>query len=220
MKASQAYDKYLIKVEKNSVNDNISTDKGRFVKLYNEYQNRFVEYAYEKKNEDDYRYIQSLLTSTYIKPLLIESDHTLFKLPVDYFDLSNVSAMASKGQCVNKQLLLNEIKDFNVHLLISDDFYKPSFEYRESFYNLMSDAVKVYKSDFSVDSIDLSYYRYPKQVKLIFPDNPESGFDDSYELEFDDKVIDRVISASAGGFDLNESSERWQLHNLSSKTKL
>lgn len=221
MKASEAYEKYLIKSEKNSINDGLSTDKGRFVILYNEFSNRFTEYTYEKKNEDDIRYIQSLLIeSPPIKFKTKENNNYLFELPKDYFDFSNVYGKASKNKCINKSIDLYEMKDFNRNYILSDEFTSPSFEYREAPFTFSDNHIKVFTSDFTIDSIILSYYRYPKKIRLLNPDNPESDFDDSFELDFDDKVVDRIISAAVGGFDINNNSERWQLHNLSSKTEL
>lgn len=222
MKASEAYERYLIKSEKNSINDGLSTDKGRFVILYNEHQNRFVEYIYEKKNEDDIRYIQSLLVESFpIKNSGKIDDFYLFNLPKDYFDLASVYAKGSKDHCVNKKIrLFDEIKDFNRNHILSDEYTSPSFEYREAPYLIANNNVKVFTSDFKIDSIVLSYYRYPIQIKLLDSNNPESNFDDSFDLDFDDKVINRIISASVGGFDINNNSERWQLHNLSAKTEL
>ena len=221
MRASEAYEKYLIKSEKNSINDGLSTDKGRFVILYNEFENRFIEYTYEKKNEDDLRYIQSLLVeSAPIKFKTKKNNHYLFELPKDYFDFSNVYGKASKNKCINKSIDLYEMKDFDRNYILSDEFTSPSFEYREAPFTFSDNHIKVFTSDFIVDSVILSYYRYPKQIRLLNPDNPESQLDDSFELDFDDKVIDRIISAAVGGFDINNNSERWQLHNLSSKTEL
>ena len=221
MKASEAYEKYLIKSERNSVNDGLSTDKGRFVITYNEYQNRFVEYTYEKKNEDDIRYIQLLLKeSNPLKYKNKKSDHCTFELPKDYFDFSNVYGKASKGKCSAQKMVLFEIKDFDSNLILADEFTSPSFEYREAPFIISNNTIKVFTNDFDIDSITISYYRYPKQITLVNPENPESDLDDSFELDFDNKVIDRIISAAVGGFDINNSSERWQLHNLTSKTEL
>ena len=61
MKTSEAYDRYILKSEKNGTNDNVSTDRQRFVESYNEWQIRYTEYMYDLKNEDDFRYIESLL---------------------------------------------------------------------------------------------------------------------------------------------------------------
>lgn len=220
MNASQAYDKYIIKTEKNSVNDNIATDRGRFVIIYNEYQNRFIEYIYEKKNEDDFRYIQLLLEEVPITSSTKQDNFYLFKLPKNYFEFSSVSAKGSKGNCSNQSIDLFEIKDLNRTVELSDEYTSPNFEYREAPLILSSNNIKIFTTDFSIERLNLSYYRYPKQLKLLNPKNPESPFDDSFQLDFDDKVIDRIISATAGGFDQNNNSDRWQVHNMNSKLEL
>ena len=220
MTATQAYDKYLIKAEKNSVNDGISTDKGRFVILYNEHQNRFIENIYERKGNEDIRYIQALLVeSKPIKNSGKKNNYYKFELPVDYFNFSNVYAKATKKTCVNKQIDLYEIKDTSRNYILSDEFTSPSFEYREAPFTFSDNMIKVFTSDFEVDSIILSYYRYPKQITQVDPENPESELNDSFELDFDDKVIDRIISDTVSGFDINNNSERFQLHKAVSQAK-
>lgn len=222
MTASEAYDKYIIKVEKNSTNDNISTDRQRFAEIYNEFQIRFVEYIYDSKNEDDFRYIESLLVLN--KKLTEYSKHkdfNSFKLPKDYFDYSSAYALGSKGNCKNKKIELPiEINDINRTHYLTDENTKPSFEYRESLYMIGSNSINVFFSDFDINSVMLSYYRYPRQILLENPNNPESNFDDTYTLDFDDKAINRIISAAASGFDINNGSERWQINNLFAKKDL
>lgn len=219
MKTSELYNRFLIKSEKNSINDNVSVDRGRFVELYNEHQFRFVEYIYEKKNEDDLRHIQSLLIEslplTYISK---ENDSILFKLPNDYFEFSNVYGVGSKGKCSGVKLDLIEIKDLNRNLILSDEFTSPIFEYREAPFIISNNTVKVFVSDFNVDSIVLSYYRYPKKIKLLTPSNPESEFDNSFDVDFDEKVINRIISSAVSGFNVNNISD-WQVHTAVSKTE-
>ena len=221
MTASEAYDRYLLKAEKNSTNDGISTDKRRFCELYNEYQNRYVEYVYDLKNEDEFRYIESLLVLSHqLDDFIKKRDFYSFNLPSDYFELSSVYALGSKGDCKNKRIDLPiEATDINIGYYLMDEFTKPSFEYRESIYTIASNSVNVYVSDFDIKSVILSYYRYPKQIMLQNPDNPESDFVDM-ELDFDEKVINRIITASVMGYDINNDSSRWQINNGLSKKEL
>lgn len=222
MKASEVYDKYILKVEKNSTNDYISTDRQRFVELYNEWQVRYLEYMYDMKNEDDFRYIESLLILNHkIKESKKEREFYSFELPENYFDLSSAYALGSKGKCSGKKISLPiEANDINKDYYLNDDATKPSFEYRESIFTVASNNVNVYYADFSIDSLNLSYYRYPKKLRLQNPDNPESDFDDSFDIDFDDKSINRIISATVSGFDINNNSDRWQINNAFSKKDL
>ena len=222
MTASEIYDRYLLKVEKNSTNDNISTDKKRFVEIYNEFQIRYLEYVYSTKNEEDSRYIESLLIKNKnLQKIGRNDNYSSFKLPVDYFNFSSVYAIGSKGNCRGKKIDLPiEVLDSEVTNYLIDAYVKPSFEYRESFYNFSGNNINIYFTDFDIDSAILSYYRYPNNLKLENPDNPESDFDDTVTIDFDEKSINKIISAAASGFDINNNSERWQLHNVFSKKDL
>lgn len=222
MNTSSAYDRYLLKIEKNSINDNISTDKQRFVEIYNEYQIRYCEYIYNSGSKDDLRYIENLLILEKLISESIKNRETYsFELPKNYFNLSSVYALGSKGNCSNKRIDLPiEISDLNKSVYMIDDNTKPSFEYRESLYTVGNGNINVFYTDFEINKIFLSYYRYPKKIKLLNPDNPESNFDDSFELEFDDKTINKILTATASGFDINDNSERWQLNNIFSKKDL
>jgi len=223
MKVSEAYDRFLLKVEKNSTNDNISTDRRRFVELYNEAQNRFVEYIYDMKNEDDFRYIEKLLV---IGKKLEKGNvggiprHYSFLLPKDYFEHSSVYALGSKGSCKNQRIDLPlEVNDMNLAYHLNDEFTKPSFEYRESLYTIGSGSINVYAEDFDITSVLLNYYRYPIQIGLQNPNNPESDFID-IDLDFDEKVINRILSAAAMSYTVNDGDPRYQLHNLFAKKEL
>ena len=201
MNANNVYIKLLSKVNENFTNDNIALDKGRAFYHINEAQNKFTEWALEKRNDDTLRDIQILL----VDDLRLEVEkshlnHTNFKLPANYFDFSNLTVKASKEKCKNAKLLPIEIKDENKHLLEFDYNNKPSFEWRETFYNLSSNNIKVYKDDFEISEVYLSYYRYPKQINFegfIMSDGSPSINSDP---EFDDKIMDRIISIAAKDF--------------------
>lgn len=222
MNTSDVYDRFILKAEKNSVNDGISTDKRRFVELYNEYQIRYLEYIYDKKNEDDFRYIESLLVKN--KKLIdskVDTEMTSFELPKNYFDFSSAYALGSKGSCLNKKIdLFYEIKDIERNFYVADEFTKPSFEYREAPYMIGGGDVNVFHGDMSINSLILSFYRYPHSLRLQNPDNPESEFDDNIELDFDEKSINKIVTAAVSGFDINNNSERWQINNVFAKKDL
>ena len=166
MNATQVFDRFLIKSEKNSTNDFIAVDKGRFVELYTEASNKYVEFIYERKNQDDLRYIQTLLVDDKKIPGVPKVDYSLYPLPDNYFDFSNAYGNGVKGKCKDK-IALFEIKDFNRnHIIYADEFTTPSFEYRESYFTFTQDNIKVFTGDFKIPHIHLSYYRYPKKIKL------------------------------------------------------
>lgn len=211
----QAFIKYKNKVDKNITNDQASTDRGRFVLLFNETQNKFIEFHLQQRGVDDIRYIQNFLVlDKNIASTSKTQDHYNFPLPKDYLDTSDVRAFASNDKCKNIKLNLWEIQVENLSELIQDEFNKPSFKWRESFYTINSNALSVYVDDFSIDNVLLNYYRYPNQISLIDPIDPESDFNESIKIEWDDKALDRIISMCAGEFDINQNNPRYQLQNF------
>ena len=110
-----------------------------------------------------------------------------------------------------------EINDIEKSIYLIDENTKPHFGYRESFYTIGSGHVNVFYTDFSVETLFLSYYRYPKKLKLLNPNNPESDFDDTFDVDYDEKSINKIISAAVSGFDVNNNSDRWQINSLFAK---
>ena len=221
MDVQLAYDKFQIKANSNSETGKIAIDRGRFVIIYNEAQNKLIEYILDKKNEDDIRYIQKILVSDHvIKKSFSNLNYQEYELPKDYFDFSSAYAEASTNKCKGKIISLFEIKDDDKTLIIDDENNKPSFIARESFMHIAADKLKVYKEGFNLDKVFISYYRYPVQIALSNPDNPESDFDTRFNPEFDDKFVDRIISSATGEFELNTMNQKAQFDKQRAQQKL
>lgn len=212
----QAYQKTLLKVEKNSTNDNSSIDRGRWVLIFNEAQNKFIEFNLQNRGVDDVRYIQRFLNIDQKIPYSSKTqDYYNFPLPKNYLDLADARAEISIEGCKPQKAYLVEVRPENLNEKLQDEYYKPSFKWRETLFLVNSENISVYTlGEFIVNNLILSYYRYPNQAKLQDAENPDSKFDESVELEWDDKSLDRIISIIAGEFDMNESDQRFQLQTL------
>lgn len=218
MDTNLVYDKLLIKLDATG-SQNIAVDKSRAVIALNEAQNRMVEFFLSTKQDDNLRYIQRLLKSQQINRTSEEEFTNNFELPDDYFEFSSVIGYGTRGKCREVKFHLYEIKNQNKDEVLNDEFNKPSFIYRESPYFIGDDAVKIYVDDFTIDSIVLDYYRYPTQLRLIDEDNPESGFDTDYNLEFDTKLIDRIVSEAVFLIQVNNKESAFQINSQISKSK-
>jgi len=214
--SEKVYEKYLQKVEKNVTNDNTSTSRGSFALIYNESQNKFAEEHLQQRGVDDIRYIQHLLVlDKRIVGAVNKKDHFDFLLPDDILDIADVRATASKRSCKEKMLELWEIQAENLNSVLNDQYDKPSFEWREAPFLVNSNSISIYTDNtFSVDAIFLNYYRYPNQMSLINEFDPESKFNETIKIEWDDKALDRIISICAGEFDINENNPRFQLQKI------
>ena len=206
-------ERYQIKAEKNGTNDNITTDNYRFCLNFNESQNKFLTLHLQNRGIDDVRYIQKFLVlDKNISPTNTSENKVNFKLPENYFDLSSARAKAQSNSCQDL-LELVEIQTENLNEIMFNEFLKPSFDWREAPYTINSDQLSIYKDNFTIDSLLLNYYRYPNQIKLQDPENPESDFD-STEIEWDDKSLDDIISLMVANLDMNEGNPRFQINTL------
>ena len=216
-----AYQKFIIKINKNATTDSISCDKGKFTVILNEVQNRFEEFILDKRGDDEIRYIQHLLVEDHVISSSTSNKNSQnFKLPANYFDLSNVFAEATKGECTAQKIDLFEIKSEDQNNILRDEFNSPSFKHREAPYNLSSNNIRVYTDNFKVDRINLSYYRYAKQITLLNPSDPESPFNPNTNLEWDEKTADRIISLAASEFELNNGSDKFQANKMNAAQKI
>ncbi len=211
MVSEEVYGRFIIKINKNAQTDNIQCDRGRFAEIYNEEKNKWLEWTLEKRNEDDVRYAQALLIlEDTLKLKQVGETFDQFVLPKNYFDLTDAYALASSDCCERQKIDLYELKAENASLEIQDESSKPSFDYRESLYQIASDTVSVHKDQFTIDEVKLSYYRYPVEIELRDPLDPESQFKDSEDFLLDKKVIDRIISMCAASFALNNDNQKYQ----------
>lgn len=210
----QAYQKFLLKVDNNFENSIVSSDRGRFVLIFNEAQNKMVENILDRKKDDELLYIQKILTPKEIARKKSTADNAdLFPIPTDYFDYSSLYSLATSSCCTHLQKVdLYPIKDDNKTVVLSDEFSRPDFLAREAPFTLASDNFHVYKdSSFQNEKIVLTYYRYPVQIRTLIQDDPESEFDPKFNPEFDDKFLDRIISLAASEFAINASDPKYQI---------
>lgn len=216
----QAYDSFIIKVNENAQTDNIATDRGRFVNIYNAASERYVEWILEKKNEDDIRYLNPILLTKEVSESDVKDGYQLFDLPKNFFDLGSVTGKATTECCKAVDFDIYEIKVDNEGVVLNDELNKPDAEYREAPYHLENKKVKIYTDNFKVDKIRIAYYKYPQYIELVDEDDPESKFkNEDTELEFDNKVINRIltIATAMNSFNTNDPNVQFDLSRVVSK---
>lgn len=220
MTPNEAYTNFIIKINANATTDNISCDKGRFSLMYNEEFIKLVEFFLDRRYEDDVRYIQGLLVDDFkLSSSAKRLDHELFHLPKNYFDFSSSYVVGSRDFCKFQRIEVFEIKNEDRDILLSDENSKPSWKYRETVSQVSADKVKIYtNNEFTIDSAYLTYYRYPKKITLVNPENPESDFVNA-PLDLDEKFNNRVIDLVASKFFLNNRDERFEIQKVNSIQK-
>lgn len=221
METRKVYEKFLLKLDAVGTT-NIAVDKGAFCYIFNEAQNKQVEFFLSNKTDDNIRYIQRLLTT---EELTLKNNYnrlyTSFTLPSNYFEFSSASAIADSENCKGVSLDLFEIKNQNKDVILSDEFNSPSFLYRETPYYIGNQNINVYKDDsFEINRVILDYYRYPLQIRLIDEDNFESDFNENYQTEFDDRLVDRIISTAVSDLQISIKDGTFQVNRERGASKI
>lgn len=221
MQTENDYQKFQMKANENYETSKMAVDRGRFVTIFRESEDKLIQNILDRKNSDELRYIQKILVKDFKveKPTRTENTDE-FKLPNNYFDFSSAYSKAEKGGCSNKKISLWEIKDDNTTEILSDEFNKPSFIAREAPFTFANNNLVIFKEDFKNKELFLSYYRYPIKIKLIDEDNPESQFDENYKCEFDDKFRDRIISMAVSELKINNDDPTFQINKQQAIQKI
>jgi hypothetical protein len=121
------------------------------------------------------------------------------EFPKDYGWFKTIRVYGNKDKC--KDVLISDlhhIEEANVNEWLNDWSKIPSFEYRQSFYTITGNKIKIYtNNDFDVSKVNLIYYRFPKKfdIKDCEHYNGSNGIDQ--EIEFKDDIAQLIIDEAA-----------------------
>jgi hypothetical protein len=191
----EAYVTFLSLVNRNATNNNVNVDKSRFIMFFRDVELRFYDWVLKNRHNDTIRQARHLLVPR--KKLQSESEedkYDLYSLPEDYFELSSLHVDASNGTC-SGSLRTEEIKSENIEDVLTDEFTKPSFDFRETVYHLSEDdKVSIYKDDFEITNVDLTYYRLPRQVSIEgYTKVDGSASTQNIDPEWDEKTTYKIL---------------------------
>lgn len=168
MKAIEAYQEFLIKVNKNDTNSSVNISKAEFVILYNA-QRIFwlMDKIASRQSDIDIHELENLLPKDIpLVKVKDDSNSTHFKLPDNYFKYDSSYSIATKGKCTNRPIVNWLVKPRNVSVLLRDTNNNPSFEYEETICILSEGSLVVFKDDFKINECFLTYYKTPKAIDL------------------------------------------------------
>lgn len=152
--------------------------------------------------DDLQQFLKTKKISGFNKKTFFESED----LPNDYLWFKNIIPKASKDTCKNQPLYSQLVEEANVPRYLSDWSMKPTFEWRTTFHTLISDKVRIYRDQFLIENVEMTYYRKPAEFN-INGIKDENGVDSSnIDLEFKDDlahvILDRAAAIIAGDIEL------------------
>ena len=160
--------------------------------------------AFKKRYED----LQSLVVTYNNQPLALTLKNaelnqwfaSLHALVPKYMFYIDSYVLADKGRCKDRKIWINRdlAKHGDIQFILTNNNYKPSFEYQETFNFLSSDEISIFTDGtFIPKDIYISYMRYPQYINktgYIMLDGLPS-FDQDCELEtyLEDELLDLTV---------------------------
>ena len=116
-------------------------------------------------------------------------------LPSNYGWFNGVLVYAKKGECTGQLMQdVHHIEESNANNWLSDENKKPDFEFRQCFYTLANNRLKVYtNNEFKIEKVLLTYYRKPVHFDIEGLIYPDESLGTNIPLEFKDDVIELII---------------------------
>jgi hypothetical protein len=160
--------------------------------------------AFKKRYED----LQSLVI-TYNNqplPLVLKNDElnqyfaSLNTLVPKYMFYLDSYILADKGRCTDRKIWINRdlAKHGDIQFILTNDNYKPSFEYQETFNFLSSDEISVFTDGtFTPKDIYISYMRYPVYINktgyIMLDGLPSTDQNCELETYLEDELLDLTV---------------------------
>lgn len=168
--------------QKVSFGNNYNLGLDAFKKRYEDLQSLVVqdERVSLTKNQDVY-------TSYYVN---VSSFANTYMFPI------SIVGMCSKGSCSNRPVVIQKIaKHADLHMMMTNSNYVPSFEYQESLSVISSDNIYIYTDGtFAVDYAYVTYIRYPQKIDIEgyidLDGNPSVTADCELEAYLADELLD------------------------------
>lgn len=190
------YTKLLLKINKGISGRNISIDLVRFVLLFNDCKNRWVQKALKDK---DSILIDSLWeivrNKTLINPIKGE-DYTEFAITEDFYELIGATCVAKKEDCKRK-ISLREVKNHDKVILMFDENQAPSFEYEWSFCSIQNKFIRIYRKDFDILETTLEYYKNIPDIDIEGYERLDGSPSTNIGIDLSVQYVDQIINLCA-----------------------
>jgi hypothetical protein len=125
------------------------------------------------------------------------------KLPSDYLYFKRITPYVSKGNCSNVRIKSYLREEANVDNLLN---VIPSFNFEETFHTLKGNKINVYhNNDFTINKVELVYYRKPKTYDFSKLDDTIEFKDDVCEILVDEAC--KILASDIESFNQKGSAQ-------------
>ena len=193
------YLKLLLKINKGSSFGNIAIDKARFVLLFNEVKNRWVENHLKEKDSILIDSLWEILKTETLLTGVKKDSHYQFIMPEDFYEVVDATCIAERNSC-EREIFLREIKNHDKSILRFDTNLKPDFDWKWSFFTLQEKYLNVFTTDFKVSKVTVEYYKVIPDIDIegyVKIDNTNST---DIGIELSEQYVDQIINLAAEEF--------------------
>lgn len=150
-----------------------------------------------KRRIDD---LQILLEEVTLPGFETEGYFQSSDIPADYMEFKRITAFATAECCPDpRSMTVYLAEEANVNLILRDPLKRPDYDWGETFCTWLGNDVRVYRRDFNITDVNLTYYRQPTLIEIKGCQNPYDGTPTGtdVECEFKDDIAEVLIDETA-----------------------
>lgn len=121
-------------------------------------------------------------------------------IPGNYMEFKRITAYATSECCPEpRSMTVYLSEEASVDLILRDPLKRPDYEWGETFCTWINNRVRVYKKDFDITTVSLTYYRQPVLIEIEGCQNPYDGITSgvNVESEFKDDIVEVLLDETA-----------------------
>jgi hypothetical protein len=150
-----------------------------------------------KRRIDD---LQILLEEVNLPGTQLDNFFESTAIPSNYMEYKRISAFATSECCPEpRSMTVYLAEEANVDLLMRDPLKRPDYDWGETYCTWLGNNVRVYRRDFNITDVDLTYYRQPVNIEIAGCQNPYDGTGTIVDVicEFKDDIVEVLLDETA-----------------------
>lgn len=196
------YLEFLNKINRVNSQGDIACDKDRFVLIFNEVKNRWVEKTLKVKDSILIDSIWEIVKTKTFTSGIDKKYYIEFIIPTDFYELILSYCEATQNGC-KKQIFLRQVKNQDKNILSYNDNYKPDFDFEWSFISIQDGTIRIYKKDFEVNSLTIEYYQVIPDLDIEGYINLDGSPSINKTIPLSKQYIDQIVNLAAEEFERN-----------------
>ena len=150
-----------------------------------------------KRRIDD---LQILLEETNLPGSQQDNYFESSSIPGNYMEYKRITAYATSECCPDpRSMTVYLSEEANVNLIMRDPLKRLDYEWGETFCTWLGNNVRVYRREFDITDVVLTYYRQPVNIEIAGCQNPYTGAQTLVDVtcEFKDDIVEVLLDEAA-----------------------